>query len=319
MSALPRQQDESEEITERFICFPENFFMRVDIRRLHKRWPQTLQWFMAILVAIKRCEADGRLVVNRVPVTINDIDILHCWDTIDPDWVRACCESGLLAIDPVDDCIVVPHRRRYIKYPSETAAAERARKQRSADAKRLRSDFPESNPEHKKNLPETLHELHESTSHESTSHDITVQESIPPHPPSGGTDGRTDSSSTSSPFSQPIQDPAEVYSQCAQRVSPGRLSAKDFERFEELDKERESGGYAVEDLNDALTHAVEATNWAIRHGPNKVRIPRAYLVEAARQILPYVTDRNIDRRASYRDGFPDPGPLIFRPPERGDP
>lgn len=133
------------EETARFIQVPENLFFRVDLRRLSRKWPLTIQWFLALLIAAKVCRSSARVEANGVPVTVEDLDVIPAWGQIDPEFVRDCCKAGILGIDPLDGCIIIENRTQWIKYPSETKWAERKRASREAAEKAKSQTEPGSN------------------------------------------------------------------------------------------------------------------------------------------------------------------------------
>lgn len=132
----PADQAEDYEPPTAYVQFPFNYHKRVDLRRIHRKWPHTTLWLLSVCVAAKDARANGALRVGGCPITPEEIDAIECWEPIKEGWVHDMIAAGLFAIDPKDGAVIVACRRQFIAYDSDSPASRRERQAKSRAGKK---------------------------------------------------------------------------------------------------------------------------------------------------------------------------------------
>jgi len=164
----------------RFIQVPEDIFLRGAFRRLHRRWPEAVTWFLSILVVAKQCQCDERLETGEGPVTIEDVDVIPSLSPIEPEFVQQCCALGVLGVDS-DGCLTIPNRKQWIQYPHESKEAKRKQAYREraqgTDEGRTRDGQERTGTGPSGTVPPTEHNrtLHNRTEQNTTEQNRTEQ------------------------------------------------------------------------------------------------------------------------------------------------
>lgn len=178
----------------RSVMFPADFFDRPAYRRLCRKWPLALAWWMRLVLVAREALFKGQLLVGGQPLSLEDLAEVDPAG-IDPDFLAALVKEGWLTGD--GDALAIARWSDWYRPPSRMPEAEAARSKARRQA--VREEEPEptvGQPEADRNRPTpTAPNRAEPTTEPTTSTD---------------------------PIQQPIQHPSQQTSQRAPaREKPG--------------------------------------------------------------------------------------------------
>lgn len=115
----------------RAVMFPADLFDRPSYRRLARRWPQTLDWWMRIVLVAREALFRGQLLIGRQPLTLEDLQ------EVDPagipsEFVAALVHEKWIVGD--GHALAVNRWQDWYRAPSRMREAEAIRSKRRRDS-----------------------------------------------------------------------------------------------------------------------------------------------------------------------------------------
>ncbi len=317
-----------------YLKFPERYRRHPKIKPIavRKGWVHTTDWLFAILVEARQSRSAGALMIMGEPVTPENIgDLVEAWWPIEEEWVHVMVEAGLFSLCSETGAIIVECRRYFYGYDSDSPEANRERQAKCREKKRqeeaLLSAVTTPSRQSNDSVTPTSRQRHANvTTPSRANHDdvtgvttrsdqIRSNQNRSDHSIDLESDRAIERSSDAS-----ISE-LEAYrlQQVAQRAYEG-FKPKPSQRFFTLCQDflcKYAGSYGVDVACLALQHAGQATAWAQRHGPNGVAESsiNSYAMQCAKNQLAPIADRERDRAYAKTQGLPDPGPLLWIPPD----
>lgn len=126
----------------RSVMFPADFFDRPAYRRLARKWPLALAWWMRLVLVAREALFKGQLLVGGQPLSLEDLVEVDPAG-IDPDFLAALVAEGWLVGD--DDALAIARWSEWYRPPSRMPEAEAERSKTRRDA--AKSDSTEERPE----------------------------------------------------------------------------------------------------------------------------------------------------------------------------
>ncbi len=317
-----------EEATEEwFLRFPERYYKHPKLRLVRRAgFPETTDWLFPILIEAKASRSAGALMVMGEPVTPQNVgDLIDvCTDEpISEAWVLKMVEHGLFSLCPETGAIIVECRRYFYRYKSDSPEAQRERQAACRERKRQDGhEFVTSRHDtvtSVTNLSRAVTNGHEESrtvtavTTEYRSDQIQEKSDHSIHLSSGD---RAIERSSDSPVSELDSFRLQHVAQKAYEGFKPRPSKRFFALCQDFHS-KYAGVYGSEVACLALQHAGQATAWAQRHGPKGVSESsiNSYAMQCAKNQLAPIADRENDRAFAKEQGLPDPGPLLWIPPD----
>lgn len=124
---------------QRVVMFPADFFGRPATRRLMKKWPRAVEWWLEIVLVAREALCRGLLLAGGEPLSAADLEDVSR-NPMDADFIQALIDEGWLGRDQHfgKPALIIPRWTDWYRAPSKTKEARAQESQQRRDAAKER-------------------------------------------------------------------------------------------------------------------------------------------------------------------------------------